>query len=478
MWFARRKQKSMSDYFLAGKSAGPVVVGIASAAGLLSGWGFIGSPGMGYKNGLGYVTAMAFIPFSTLLPWFLFSRKFRMLADTHNCMTVPDVIAARFNSKNLTLLCSIGTLFGLLAYTTAQFMALGYLFQVVFGFPYIYGLLIGVVIIGVYTAFGGQRAVLWTNVLQGVLMILAAMGGFFFAWFIIGGPGEAYAGMKSLDPELVRFTGKLPVGWWLSYIVVSLLGATARMAFLPRFFMIKSMQDLKWAPVFSPVFTTMMGMLTWSVAFVYLGFQAQGLAPVLAAADECMPTFLMLFAPNILAGLLMAGALAATMSTAALYMNLGAATIVNDLGMGHLKMKFKNPIAAARWSTVIFTFMGVVLGLTAKELVMMMGVAAVGVWGSTIGAVLTFGLLWKGTTKEGAIAGASIGLFFSIGLALAGMYNIYELPFGIIPGGIGALLSFITVYVVSRFTKRAPMDEKMEQVVSMPLISTGIKSAH
>lgn len=468
----------MSEYFLAGKSAGPVVVGIASAAGLLSGWGFIGSPGMGYKNGLGYLTAFAFIPFSYLIPWFLFSRKFRMLTDTHNCMTIPDVIAARFNSKNLTLLCSIGTLFGLLAYTTSQFMALGYLFGVVFGFSYEVGLLIGVAIIGIYTAFGGQRGVLWTNVLQGIIMVIASVGGFFFAWILIGGPGAAYSGMQSIDPGLVRFTGKLPIGWWVSYIVVSLLGATARMAFLPRFFMVKGMKDLKWAPVFAPAFSVLMGMLTWSVAFVYLGLEAKGLAPVLANADECMPTFLMMFAPNLLAGLLMAGALAATMSTAALYMNLGAATLINDLGMGHLKMKFKNPIAAARWSTVIFTFMGVVLGLTAKALVMMMGVAAVGVWGSTIGAVLTFGLLWKGTTKEGAIAGASIGLFFSIGLALAGMYNIYKLPLGIIPGGIGAVLSFITVYVVSRLTKKTPMDEKMEQVVAMPLISSGINSAH
>ena len=215
MWFSRR-QKTLGEYFLAGKEAGPVVVGIASAAGLLSGWGFIGSPGMGYKIGFGYLTAMAFIPFSTLIPWFFFARKFRKLADTHNCMTVPDVISARFNSATLTLLCSIGTLFGLLAYTTAQFMALGYLFGVIFGFSYEVGLLIGVVIIGVYTAFGGARGILWTNVLQGSLMVLAALGGFIFAWMYIGGPGAAYDGMKNIDPGLVTFTGKAATGWWIS----------------------------------------------------------------------------------------------------------------------------------------------------------------------------------------------------------------------------------------------------------------------
>jgi len=389
-------------------------------------------------------------------------------------MTVPDVISARFNSKTLTLLCSIGVLFGLIAYTTVQFMALGYLLGVVLGFSYEVGVLVGVAIIGVYTVSGGQRGILWTNVIQGTLMIMAAVGGFFFAWILIGGPSPAYSGMKSIDPGLVTFFGKLPIGWWISYAVVSVLGATARMAFLPRFFMIKDMKSLKWSPVLTPVFAVAMGIIGWSVPFVYLGLQAQGLAPALTVADECMPTFLMLFAPNILAAMLMAGALAATMSTAAVYMNIGAATLVNDLGMRHLKIRFKNPVAAARWATVIFALVAVILGLTAKELVMMMGIAAVGVWASTVGAVLTFGLLWKGTTKEGAIAGASIGLIFSIGLALMSMYGIYKLPFDIIPGGVGALLSFLTVFIVSLYTKKTPMDEQMERVVALQLIARGI----
>jgi len=305
-------------------------------------------------------------------------------------------------------------------------------------------------------------------------MIMAAVGGFFFAWILIGGPGPAYSGMKSIDPGLVNFFGKLPIGWWISYAVVSVLGSTARMAFLPRFFMIKNVEDLKWSPVLTPIFAVAMGVIGWSVPFVYLALQAQGLAPPLTVADECMPTFLMLFAPSILAGLLMAGALAATMSTAAVYMNIGAATLINDLGIRHLKLKFKNPVAAARWATILFALLAMVLGLTAQELVMMMGIAAVGVWASTVGAVLTFGLLWKGTTKEGAIAGASIGLIFSIGLAMMSMYDIYKLPFDIIPGGVGALLSFITVFIVSLYTKKTPMDERMEKVVALPLIARGL----
>lgn len=470
IWFTRR-QTNMGEYFLASKSAGPLVLGIATAAGLMSGWSFIGSPGMAYQYGFGYLTAFAFIPFSSLIPWFLFARKFRILADSHNCMTVPDVISARFNSRALTLLCSIGTLFGLIAYTCAQFMALGYLLSVVFGLSYQVAVLVGVAIIGVYTVAGGQRGVLWTNVIQGTLMVLASAGVFFFAWIYIGGPGAAYSGMKSIDPQLVTFIGKCPLGWWISYITVSILGATAYMSFLPRFFMIRDMKSLRSAPVLTPILTIIMGMLGWSVPFAYLTLQSQGLAPIISEADEVMPSFLMMFTPNMLAGLLMAGALAAIMSTAAVYMNIGAATIVNDLGVRHLNLKFKNPVAAARWATILFTVVVLLLGLTATEFVMMMGVAAMGVWASTVGAVITFGLYWKGTTKEGAIAGASIGLFFSIGLALMSMYEIYKLPYGIIPGGVGALLSFLTVFVVSLYTKKTPIDEKMEGIVDMPLIA-------
>ena len=473
IWFTR-KQKSLSTYFLAGKSVHPAILGIATAAGMLSGGNFIGSSGLAYLGGIGALTVAVAMPFSAFIPWFFLARKFRLLADTHNCMTVSDVISARFNNEALTLLCSLGALFGLIAYSAAQYMALGFLLGVTLGFPFEVAVLVSVVVVAVYTVMGGQQGVLWTNVLQGVLMILAAVGGFFFAWIYIGGPGSAYTGMMSIDPQLVTFFGKLTIGFWVSRALIHCLGSMGRLAYLPRFFMIKDLNGLKWAPVLTPLFSLGMGMLSWSIPFAYLGLQAKGLAPALIVNDECMPEFLMLFTPNILAGMLVAGTLAATMSTASLYMNLGAATLVNDLGMRHLKLKFKNPVAVARWATVIFTLVVVILAMTAGELVNIMVMTAMGVWGSTLGAVLTLGLCWKGTTKEGAIAGVIVGLFFSVVLAITDMYEIYELPYGILPSALGLVLSFLTIFIVSLYTKKTPMDERMEKVVEMPLIARGM----
>ena len=305
-------------------------------------------------------------------------------------------------------------------------------------------------------------------------MIVAAVGGFFFAWIYVGGPGEAYSGMMNIGLGLVTFFGKLSIGFWISRALITFFGSMGRLGYLPRFFMIKDLNGLKWAPVLTPLFTLAMGMLSWSIPFAYLGLQAQGLAPVLIVKDECMPTLLMMFMPNILAGMLVAGTLAATMSTASLYMNLGAATIINDLGMRHLKLKFKNPVAVARWATIIFTLVVVIMAMTAGELVNIMTMTAMGVWGSTLGAVLTLGLLWKGTTKEGAIAGVIVGLFFSVVLAITDMYEIYELPYDIIPSALGMVLAFLTIFIVSLYTKKTPMDERMEKVVEMPLIARGI----
>ncbi len=469
MWFTRR-QKGLGEYFLAGKAVHPIALGIAAAAGTMSGWAFIGSPGMAYEVGIGFMTVSVFLPMTTFFPWFFLARKLRTLADTHDCMTIPDVVHARFNSETLTLLCSIGALFGLIAYTATQFMALAYLTGVVFGFSFEASTLITVAVIGAYSVLGGQRGIIWTNVMQGVVMLVASLGGFFFAWTLIG-PGAAYSGMKSISPKLVSFFGNIEIGWWISRLIISLLGANGRMAFLPRFFMIKDLKGLKWPPVLTPLSTALMGMLTWSVPFVYLGLQAQGLAPILIRTDECMPAFLMMFAPSILAGILIAGALAASMSTAALYMNLGAATLVKDLGMRHLRLNFKNPVAAARVATVIFTLVSMVLAMTAREYVMMMGVAATAIWGASISAVLTIGMLWKGTTKQGAIAGVILGLIFSVGFQILSVYEIYKLPYGIVPGAVGIVLAFLTILIVSLWTERSPMDEKMEKVVSLPLIA-------
>ncbi len=473
IWFTR-KQKSLGTYFLAGKAVHPAVLGIATAAGMLSGGAFIGSSGLAYMGGIGALTVASVMPFSAFLPWFFLARKFRLLADTHNCMTVSDVISARFNNEALTLLCSLGALFGLIAYSAAQYMALGFLLGVTLGFPFEVAVLVSVAVVAVYTVMGGQQGVLWTNVLQGVLMIVAAVSSFIFAWIYVGGPGPAYSGMMSIDPQLVTFFGKLSIGFWISRALVFSLGSMGRLAYLPRFFMIKNLDGLKWAPVLTPIFTLGMGMLSWSIPFAYLALQGQGLAPALIVNDEVMPLFLMSFMPNVLAGMLVAGTLAATMSTASLYMNLGAATMVNDLGMRHLKLKFKNPVAVARWATIIFTLVVVIMAMTAGELVNIMVMTAMGVWGSTLGAVLTLGLCWKGTTKEGAIAGASIGLFFSVVLAITDMYEIYELPYGILPGALGMVLAFLTIFIVSLYTQKTPMDKQMERVVSLPLIARGL----
>jgi len=243
IWFTRR-QKSLGTYFLAGKAVPPAALGIATAAGMLSGGAFIGAAGLGYVGGIGYLTAAMFGPVSSFLPWFFLARKFRTLADTHNCMTVPDVISARFNSNTLTMLCSLGALFGLLAYTATQYMALAFLLGVTLGFPFEVAVFISVFIVAVYTVLGGQQGVLWTNVLQGTLMITAAVGGFFFAWIYIGGPGPAYSGMTSIDPKLVTFFGRLSVGFWVSRTIIFCLGSMGRLAFLPRFFMVKNLDGL------------------------------------------------------------------------------------------------------------------------------------------------------------------------------------------------------------------------------------------
>ena len=275
IWFTRR-QKTLGTYFLAEKSVHPAVLGIATAAGMLSGGNFIGSSGLAYLGGIGALTVAVAMPFSAFIPWFFLARKFRLLADTHNCMTVSDVISARFNSETLTLLCSFGALFGLIAYSAAQYMALGFLLGVTLGFPFEAAVLVSVVVVVVYTVLGGQQGVLWTNVLQGVLMIVAAVGSFFFARIYVGGPGPAYSGMMSIDPQLATFFGKLTIGFWISRLLIATLGANGRLAFLPRFFMIKDLNGLKWAPVLTPLFTLGMGMLSWSIPFAYIALQAQG----------------------------------------------------------------------------------------------------------------------------------------------------------------------------------------------------------
>lgn len=470
-YYARR-QKTLENYFAAGRTLGPFVTGMAMAASHVSGWTFIGVPGVAYAFGIVLIAERVIYFGQSLLPWLFLARKLRILASTHGCLTIPDALYARYQNKLVSALGALSVFFGLLGYTATQLLALGTLMAVIFKISFLWGLVVSVVILAGYTVLGGIEGAIRADVLQGVIMIGASLFIFFGAYAMIGGPGEAYRSMKALNPELVQFTGKW--SWpFLLTIALANAGSFAAPHIATKFYMTENIQGMKTSGMLHQFFIQLMGGIGLSVPFAYLTLEYRGVAQHLTNPDDVTPVFVMNYMPSLVAGLVLAGALAAIMSTVSGFLNQGAAVLVRDLLQTTLGLNLKNEVRAARIGTVVFLAAALTLAFTAKTLVLLLGAASVAVFGATLIPSLVIGLWWKRATAQGAIAAMVVGLIMSVGMQALSLYGIYKLPYEMLPGGIGVIVAIVVMLVVSFLTSTkntVPADSDINKVISLPLI--------
>jgi SSS family transporter len=172
-WWSRRESQSMSGYFIAGKSLPPWVVAFSTNATGESGWLLLGLTGMGYVAGAQAFWVVAGEVVGIALAWLLMSRRLKRMADASGSITVPDVLAARFDDRR-NLLRRISVLIILVmvgAYVAAQMVATGKAFAGFTSLDYAQGVWLGAAVIILYTLVGGYKAVAWTDLVQGLLML-------------------------------------------------------------------------------------------------------------------------------------------------------------------------------------------------------------------------------------------------------------------------------------------------------------------
>ena len=174
-----KKNESMSDYFLGGRSLNKWVAAMSAQASDMSGWLLMGLPGTAYALYTGTCSAMwtaIGLLIGTYLNWLLVAKRLRKQTQVSNdSITIPVYFENRFNDKTkiLRIASSLFIMVFFLVYTAAQFAAGAKLFEAAFGVPYKLGLFIGGIIIIGYTFLGGFKAVAWTDLIQGIIMFFA-----------------------------------------------------------------------------------------------------------------------------------------------------------------------------------------------------------------------------------------------------------------------------------------------------------------
>ncbi|HHI76069.1 MAG TPA: sodium/proline symporter PutP [Gammaproteobacteria bacterium] len=451
-WRGWRRTRDLSDYLLGGRSLGRWVSALSAGASDMSGWLLLGLPGYAYAAGLESLWLAAGLLAGTWLNWRLVAGRLRRYTRVAgDSLTLPEFLARRFGAERPLLrgVAAVMILFFFLFYTSSGLVAGGRLFETVFGLSYPLAVAAGLAVILLYTAFGGFLAVSWTDLVQGLLMLVALLVVPVAAMLAAEG-GTPPAAPPLLDPFTDATGEPLGVVALLSLLAWG-LGYFGQPHILARFMAIRDHREVAPARRIA---------VSWT-ALCLAGAVATGLAgiafldPPLAGADTERVFMLLvqaLFHPW-LAGVLLAAILAAVMSTADSQLLVASSALAEDFYKAWLRPQAsaRELVWVGRGAVLLVALVAGLLALDADSRVLELVAWAWAGFGATFGPVILLALFWERMTAAGALAGMVGGGATVIVWRLleGGWFDLYELA----PGFLAGLAAAI---VVSRFGSPPP----------------------
>ncbi|MBN1185735.1 MAG: sodium/proline symporter [Bacteroidales bacterium] len=445
------KNKSHTDFYIAGRKLNPWVMAMSERASGESAWLIVGLPGAAYSLGLMEFWAAAGCVSGILLYWVIIAKDLRVQSDQYNAITLPTFFAEKFD-RHKSIIRVISTLiliFFFTFYLAAQFNGAGKVLNVTFGISNITGIIIGTAVIIFYTMMGGFFAVAWTDFVQGILMF-----GTLVILPIVGFIELSRNDMPLFDPQYATparniFNGQ--TGWAAVALVISGLswafGYFGQPHLLVRFMAIKNPGKIKKGRIIAyswaiPAFTG--AMLMGLVGFAL--YRNVGLSD----AENIMPYMANNLLPSWVAGLLISGAIAAMMSTADSQLLVISSSVMEDIYYKTFKKKVseKSLLLMSRIITVAVGLLGFIIAITSKDLVFALVSYAWAGLGSSFGPVLICILKWKKTTAQGVISGMLTGaLTVIIWTNIDGLNGMINARF------VSFVFAFAAIYIVSIITK-------------------------
>lgn len=466
-----KKNSNSEDFYLGGRKMGPLVTAMSAEASDMSSWLLMGMPGLAYLSGIadpGW-TAIG-LGVGTWLNWLIVARKLRRYSANINAITVPEFYSKRYHDKSnvLNAISALVIIIFFIPYTASGFAACGKLFNSLFGVNYTVAMLVSAAVIVGYTIMGGFRAVSTTDLIQSIVMTIALIVVVCFGVTKAGGMDAVMENARGLAGYFTMTASHdVATGAAKPYGILTIistmawgLGYFGMPHILLRFMAIKDEKKL----VISRRIATIWVFIAMSVA-IFIG--VVGLAMTKAGELEVLEgsaseTVIVKIAglisqhgilPAIVAGLILAGILAATMSTADSQMLAAASSVSQNIVQEFFKVKLdeKKSLLIARVTIVLISLIGVFLARDPNSSVFGIVSFAWAGFGGAFGAVTLCALFWKRSTRWGALAGmigggATVFIWKYAVRPLGGIWNIYEL----LPA---FLVSLLLIVVVSLLTK-------------------------
>ena len=485
--YAKRANKSSEQYYLGGRSLGPWVTAMSAEASDMSGWLLMGLPGVAYWCGLADAAWTAIgLAVGTYINWLIVSKRLRRYSvRANNSITLPEFFSNRFKEKKKTimLIAAAFILVFFTIYAASCFVTCGKLFSTLFGVSYHVMLIIGAIFVLLYTLLGGFLAESASDFMQAIVMIIAltviviisvaSAGGIgavlqnaqdipgFLEFFGLATPTLDANGQQVVVDGVAQFGAASEYGLLNVFSMLAWgLGYFGMPQVLLRFMAIRKESELKLSRRIAMIWVV----ISLAVA-VFIGIAGRQIFPTAhltaSAAENIFITLSTSFLPPIIAGFVMAGILAATISSSDSYLLIAASAFAKNIFHGICKKNAsdKQVMWVSRITLLVLAIIGIVIALDENSVIFNIVSFAWSGFGATFGPLMLFSLFWKRVNKPGAIAGmiggaAMVFLWKLVISQLGGIFAIYEL----LPTFI---FSSICIVVVSLLTK-APDKEIVE----------------
>nr|WP_288556209.1 sodium/proline symporter PutP [uncultured Mediterraneibacter sp.] len=470
-----------ADFYLGGRKLGPFVTAMSAEASDMSSWLLMGLPGLAYLTGIADAgwTAIG-LAIGTYLNWRIVAKRIRRY--THiagNSITLPSFFSNRYRDEK-KILQSIGAIFIVIffiPYTASGFAACGKLFSSLFGVKYLTAMVISAIVIVGYTALGGFLAASTTDFIQGIIMSIALLIVFVFGVNVAGGFDSVTAHAKSLPGYLTMFTTYDPVsGMEQPYPILNVLSMLAwglgyfgMPHVLLRFMAIEDEEKLTLSRRVATTWVVISLAVAVTIGVVGLGMTTAGELPVLEGSNS--ETIIVQIAnllsqhgviPALLAGVILAGILASTMSTADSQLLAASSSVSSDLLGSVLKKASgkKSTMFADRVTVLLIAVIAVFMARDPSSSVFNIVSFAWAGFGAVFGPVVLFALFWKRSNWQGALAGmvtggAMVFIWKYLVRPMGGILDFYEL----LPAFLVSCVAIVVVSLVTAPPSKEIQDE-------------------
>ena len=458
---------SSHEFYLGGRKMGPIVTAMSAEASDMSSYLLMGLPGLAYLCGLPEVTWTCIgLAAGTYLNWLIVARRLRRYSARLGAITVPDFFSRRYEDHRHLLSCiaALVILVFFIPYTASGFKAIGTLFNSLFGVNYHAAMIVGAIVVIGYTVTGGFMAVSFTDLIQSIFMTIALIAVVLFGIEQAGGLGTVISNARALPGYLNLTKGyDIATGMESSFSTLSILSTVAwglgyfgMPHILLRFMAIEEEKKLNDSRRIATVWVVISMFIAVFIGIIGYSVSAAGKIPMLITSADAETIIIKLsdlmsrhgLFLAIMAGIILSGILAATMSTADSQLLAAASSVSQDLMQDFfgLKLSAKATMLAARLTVVAIALVGIFLAWDPNSSVFRVVSFAWAGFGAAFGPVMLFSLFWKRANRAGALAGMLTGgimvfVWKYLIAPMGGAWAIYEL----LPAFIAACIALVAV---------------------------------